>query len=49
MQKAGRRNSLGRGVNVCNGSEAGNGAEDILKSHYSWSIVRNRGNHSWKD
>lgn len=31
MQKAGRRNSLGRGVNVCNGSEAGNGA-DFLKA-----------------
>ena len=46
MQKAGRRNILGRGVNVCNGSEAGNGAEEILKSQYSWNI---RGNHSWKD
>ena len=35
MQKAGRRNILGRGVNVYSGSEAGNGVEDILKSQYS--------------
>ena len=42
MRKAGRRNILGRGVNVCNGSEAGNGADEILKSRYRWNIMRKR-------